>query len=192
MKWIVLAIILSIGVYTFLNLRYRKSERAFRPYQDNRNRANVHRLLEAGFQRIALEADLPADPMAPGSTARATPVLPGLPSGLRDTLVELPQLPAEIISVTAAPAVSAMFAYPIGVKCSLPDNKQQLAGADLYVRGEELVVTPNFEHLAGGLLARSRERVIRLTVPAGTLKPGDYHVILVGTHSSQAWTLHVH
>jgi hypothetical protein len=85
-----------------------------------------------------------------------------------------------------------MFAYPIGVKCSLPDNKQQLAGAELYVHGDELIVTPNFERLSGGLLARNRERLIRLTVPAGALKPGNYHVTLVGTRSSRSWTLQVH
>lgn len=192
MKWIVLAIILSIGLYTFLTLRYRRADRVFRPYQDLRDRANVHRLLEAGYQRIALDADLPADPLKLTSTAHATPATAGLPAGLRDTLVVKPQLPTEILSVSAAATASAMFAYPIGVRCELPDNKQQLAGADLYVRGSELVVTPDFERLAGGLLARTRERLIRLTVPAGALKPGDYQVTLVGSHSSQTWTLHVH
>ena len=62
----------------------------------------------------------------------------------------------------------------------------------MYVRNDELVVTPEFERLSGGLLARNRERVIRLTVPAGSLKPGSYHVLLVGSHSSKAWTLQVH
>jgi len=192
MKWVIFAIILSLGVYTFLNLRYRKSERMFRPYQDIRGRANVHRLLDAGYQRVALEADLPADPLALAASARVTTGAAGLPAGLRETLVELPHLPAEILSVSAAPAVNAMFAYPISVKCTLPDNKQQLAGAELYVHGNELVITPNFELLSGGLLARNRERFIRLTVPSGTLKPGSYHVTLVGARSSKTWALQVH
>jgi hypothetical protein len=192
MKWVVLAIVLSIGVYTFLTLRYRKSDRAFRPYQDIRDRANVHRLLEAGYQRIALDAELPADPLSFDSTVRTTTAAAGVPSALRETLVEQPQLPAEILNVSAAPAVNALFAYPIGIKCSLPDNKQQLAGAELYVRGDELIVTPEFERLSGGLLARTRERLIRLIVPGGTLKPGSYHITLVGSRSSKAWTLQVH
>jgi hypothetical protein len=192
MKWVVLAIILSIGVYTFLTLRYRKSERLFRPYQDIRDRANVHRLIDAGYQRVTLEADLPVDPVAPESAARTTVAIAGLPSGLRETLVVPPELPAEILSVAAAPSVSGLFAYPIGVKCTLPDNKRQLAGAELYVHGDELVITPDFERLSGGLLARNRERLIRLTVPAGTLKPGSYHLTLVGTQSSRSWTLQVH
>ena len=192
MKWVVLAIILSIGVYTFLTLKYRKPDRAFQPYQDIRDRANVVRLLDAGYQRVTLEADLPVDPVAPDSTARTTVAIAGLPSGLRQTLVVQPELPAEILSVSAAPSVNALFAYPIGVKCSLPDNKQQLAGAELYVHGDELIVTPDFERLSGGLLARNRERLIRLTVPAGTLKPGSYHITLVGTRSSKSWTLQVH
>ena len=192
MKWVVLAIILSIGVYTFLTLKYRRPDRAFRPYQDLRDRANVHRLLDAGFQRIALEADLPADALTFESSVRSSAAAAGLPAGLRETLVEPPQLPAEILGISAAPAVNSMFAYPIGVKCSLPDNKQQLAGAQLYVRGDELVITPQFERLSGGLLARNRERLIRLTVPAGTLQPGSYHLTLVGARSSRTWTLQVH
>ena len=126
------------------------------------------------------------------SSVRSSAAAAGLPAGLRETLVEPPQLPAEILGISAAPAVNSMFAYPIGVKCSLPDNKQQLAGAQLYVRGDELVITPQFERLSGGLLARNRERLIRLTVPAGTLKPGSYHLTLVGARSSRTWTLQVH
>jgi len=192
MKWVILAILVSIGTYTFLTLEYRKPDRAFRPYEDIRDRANVHRLLEAGYQRITLEADLPADSMTFDSSARATATAGGLPAGLGKTLVTPPQLPSEIVSVSAAPAVNSLFAYPIGVKCTLPDNKQQLAGGELYVHDDELIVTPNFERLAGGLLARNRERLIRLTVPAGSLKPGRYRVTLVGAHSSRAWTLQVH
>ena len=192
MKWVVLVIILSIGIYTFLTLKYRRPDRMFRPYEDLRNRANVHRLLEAGYQRVTLEAELPADPLTFDSSTGGFPTGGGLPAGLEKTLVAPPQLPAEILAVSAAPSVNSLFTYPIAVKCSLPDNKQQLASAELYVRGDQLVVTPNFETLSGGLLARNRERLIRLTVPAGTLKPGSYHVVLVGSRSSKAWTLQVH
>ncbi len=192
MKWVVLVIILGIGVYTFLTLRYRKPGHVFQPYTDIRDRANTHRLLEAGYQRIALEAELPADPITFDSAAHATAAAAGLPAGLRDTLVVTPQLPAEILSVSAPPSANSMLAYSIGVKCSLPDNKQQLAGAELYVHADELIVTPEFERLSGGLLARNRERIIRLTVPPGSLKPGNYHVLLVGSRSSRAWTLQVH
>ena len=192
MKWVVLVTVLVIGIYTYLTLHYRRPGRAFQPYQDLRDRANVHRLLDAGYQRVALEADLPADPFTFEVTARTTPGAPGLPASLGSTLVEPPRLPAEILNVSAAPSVNAMFAYPIGVKCSLPDNHQQLAGAELYVRGGDLVITPEFERLSGGLLARTRERLVRLTVPGGTLKPGSYRVTLVGTHSSKTWTLQVH
>ena len=82
MKWVVLAIILSIGVYTFLTLKYRRPDRAFRPYQDLRDRANVHRLLDAGFQRIALEADLPADALTFESSVRSSAAA-GKPSSSR-------------------------------------------------------------------------------------------------------------
>ncbi len=192
MKWIVLAIVVSLVLYTYLTLHYRKAGPAFRPYADIKDHANTVRLLDAGYQRITLEAELPVDPVSPGQSAPTSSALAGLPATLRDTLIDQPKLPAEIVSVSAAPTANVMFTYAIGFKCTLPDNKQQLAGADLYVRGGEIIVAPDFDRLEGGLLSRSRENLIRLTVPAGALKPGQYHVILVGARASKAWTLQVH
>ncbi len=122
----------------------------------------------------------------------AVPTAAGLPATLRESLVDVPQLPTEIVTVSAAPTANSMFAYPIGFKCTLPDNKHQLAGAALYVHGDELVIVPDFDRLSGGLLSRTRESVVRVTVPAGALRPGQYHVTLVGARSSRAWTLQVH
>ncbi|MDB6168198.1 MAG: hypothetical protein JWM88_1062 [Verrucomicrobia bacterium] len=192
MKWIVLVIVLGIGAYTYLTLHYRKPGPAFRPYADLKDRANTRRLLSAGYQRIALDADLPTDSSAQAPAAAVAAADAGLPPSLQSSLVDMPTLPAEIISVSAAGSASSMFAYPISFKCTLPDNRLQLAGAALYVRGDEIVVAPDFDRLAGGLLSRTRESLVRVTVPAGTLKPGSYRVTLVGAHASRAWSLQVH
>jgi hypothetical protein len=192
MKWIVLAILVSLGAYTYLTLHYRKAGPAFRPYADGKDRANTKRLLSAGYQRITLDADLPVEPVTPGPAAAVSAAGAGLPASLRDTLSDQPKLPADIVSIAAAPAVNSLFAYPIGFRCTLPDNKQQLAGAELYVREGEIIVAPDFDRLAGGLLSRTRESLIRLTVPAGALKPGRYQVTVVGSRASKTWTLQVH
>ncbi len=192
MKWIVLAIIVGIAGYTFLTLKYRKPGRAFQPYSDLKDRANTKRLLDAGFQRVSVEAVIPSDPTPAGPTATVASAAGGLPPMLRETLIDPPALPSEIVSVAAAPSANALMAYPIGFRCTLPDNKQQLAGADLYVRGDQVVIVPDFDRLAGGLLSRTRESVIRLTVPAGVLKPGEYHLTLLGARASKTWTLQVH
>lgn len=192
MKWIVLTIIVVLVPYTFLTLYYRKPGPAYRPYQDAQERANVVRLLSAGYQRITVAAQRPADSPRAATAAPTTAVLGGLPSELVATLVQKPLLPPEIHAVTAAPSVSALQPYAIQFTCTLPDNKQQLAGAELYVKDAEIVITPDFELLTGGLLARSRESVILLTVPAGALKPGTYRVTLAGQHSSRAWSVQVH
>ena len=192
MKWIVLTIIVVLVPYTFLTLYYRKPGPAYRPYQDAQERANVVRLLSAGYQRITVAAQRPADSPRAAAAAPTTAGLGGLPSELVATLVQKPLLPPEIHAVTAAPSVSALQPYAIQFTCTLPDNKQQLAGAELYVKDAEIVITPDFELLTGGLLARSRESVILLTVPAGALKPGTYRVTLAGPHSSRAWSVQVH
>ena len=190
MKWVALAIVLVIVPYTFITLYWRKPGPAYRPYQDAQERANVVRLLSAGYRRITLVAQRPADPARPPAAVATTTVgTGGLPSELRSTLAEPPLLPANILQVSAAPSVSAFLPYPIQFTCTLPDDKHQLAGAQLYVKGEEIVVTPDFEHLTGGLLTRTRENVILLTVPGGTFQPGTYRVTLAGQQSSRAWTL---
>jgi hypothetical protein len=191
MKWIVVAIVAVIVPYTFLTLHYRKPGPAFRPYQDMKDRANVLRLLSAGYQRITLTAQRPADPLRFAAVAPTTVAPGGVPASLRSTLVEQPLLPNEILGVSATPSTSALLAYPVQFTCTLPDNKEQLAGAELYVKGNEVFITPDFELLTGGLLTRTRENIILVTVPAGALKPGRYSVMLAGRNSSRAWTLQV-
>lgn len=191
MKWIALVILLVIVPYTAIRWHYRKPNRAFEPYADMKNQANTVRLLSAGFQRITLEADRPADPLRPTDRASIFAVPGGLPEILAATLVEPPELPADITAVAAAPAVNAMFAYPIGVTCTALDNGHQLAGAHLYIRDDQMFVVPLFEKLDGTLLARSRETFARLTVAPGALKPGRYRITVLGDRSSQSWTLEV-
>lgn len=191
MKWIVLAIVIVLVPFTFVTLRYRKPGPAYQPYEDLKNRTNVARLLAAGYQRIPLVAQRPADgARAPGGAAvSAAPG--GIPADLRTTLVEPPLLPVEIISVTAAPVANTLQNYLVQLACSLPSDRQQLGGADLYVRGDQVVIAPTFETVGGSLLTRSRQAAVLLTIPAGTLKPGRYTLTLLAEHASRAWPLEV-
>ncbi len=192
MKWVILVIVAVLIPYTWVTLHYRKPGPAYRPYQDAQERANVVRLLSAGYKRITLAAERPADATHIALAAPTTSGGGGLPAALTSTLVQQPLLPAEILAVTAAPSADTQKPYTIQFTCTLPDNKQQLAGANLYVKDFEIVVAPDFELLTGGLVTRTRDNVILLTLPAGSLPVGTYHVTLVGQHSSRAWTLQVH
>jgi hypothetical protein len=192
MKWVFLTIVVIIVPYTYLTWHYRKPNAPYRPYQDAQERANVVRLLSAGYKRVTVMAQRPADSVKASAAAPTTAGLGGLPSALTSTLVQQPLLPAEVVSVTAAPSVSAAEPYAIQFTCVLPDNKQQLAGASLYVKDGEIVIAPDFEFLTGGLQARTRESMILLTVPPGALPAGSYRATLVGQHSSRAWTVQVH
>ena len=191
MKWIVVAIVLLIVPYTFVTLRYRKPGPAFQPYEDIKNRANVSRLLAAGYQRIPITAQRPADNgRARGGAAIAT-TSGGIPADLRSTLVEPLLLATEITQVTAAPTTRTDQPYAIQIACALPDEKQQLGGADLYVRGENVVIAPTFERIASDLLARSPHAAVLLTIPAGALKPGRYTVTLLAERAARTWPLEV-
>lgn len=191
MKWVVLAILLCIVPFTFVTLRYRKPGPAYQPYEDMKSRANVSRLLSAGYQRIELPAQRPSDPLRNPVSAPIASAAGGLPAELRATLVDVPQLPTEITQVAAPGTAAAAQDYSFRFACTLPDQKRQLAGADLYLKGDEIVVTPDYEKLSGQLSARTRDNVVQLTIPAGALKPGRYRVTLVGQQSSRAWSLDV-
>lgn len=191
MKWIVLAIFLAVVPYTIVTLRYRKPGPAFQPYEDMKNRANVSRLLSAGYQRVPLPARQPADETRTPSGAVVSPAPGGVPSELRSTLVESPLLPAEILQVSAASNANTLQDYPLQFTCSLPNDQQQLAGADLYLRGYGAVLVPTFERVPGELLTRSRQALVHVTIPAGTIRPGKYQVTILGEKTSRSWTLEV-
>jgi hypothetical protein len=190
MKWIVVAILVFIPVYTYLTLHFRRPGPAFNPYQDMRDRADVIRLLKAGYQRVAVDASRPVD-QALTAGAPSLPAPGGLPEDLRKTLIESPLLPLEVNSVSAPPMAVSGIDYQIVLGYTIPDNKRQLSGAHLYEKPGEIVIVADFERLAGGLLARTREGSALLDIPPGTLRPGTYRVTLVGERASRSWTLHV-
>lgn len=192
MKWIVVAIVAVIVPYTYLTLHYRKPGKAFQPYTDLKDRANTKRLVSSGFQRIALVAQRPSDPVRSVLNAPITVSGGGLPEALRASLIDSPQLPAEILNVSAVANLSADDPYRVQFSCSLLDNRQQLAGAALYLRHEEIYLVPTFERLTGDLLARTKENVVLLTIPAGTLKAGRYRAAVIGERTSRSWTVQVH
>jgi hypothetical protein len=188
MKWIVVAILVFIPIYTYLTLHYRRPGPSFNPYRDMRDRADVIRLLKAGYQRISIDASRPAEDVA-GAGGATSPAAGGLPDDLRRTLVETPLMPLEIISATAAPSAVSGIDYEIGLTYTIPDNKRQLSGAHIYEKPGEIVIVADFERLAGGLLSRTRDGSALLDVPPGSLRPGTYRVTLVGERESRAWTL---
>ncbi len=190
MKWIVVAILVVIIPYTWITLHYRKPGKPFEPYADMKDRANTMRLLSAGFQRIAVVADRPAEPKS-FPTTLVTPARGGLPSELASTLVEPPMLPGNISHATAAGSVDAAKPYSIQFVCDVPDDHQQLGGALVYVKGEDLFVVPTFERLGHGLLSRTRDTTVLLALPGGALKPGHYRATLIGAQVSQMWSFDV-
>ena len=189
MKWVVVAIVVFIAGYTYVNIRYRKPGPEYEPYADMKRRANTLRLLAAGYQCVRVPVERPAD--IRGVRNAAFPAPGGLPADLSRTIVSRPLLPTEILSAHAPSTVGHGAPYVIEFRCVVPDHRQQLAGAELYVKGDRLLITPDFEILAAGLETRTRDTYVELTIPADTVKPGDYRVTLVGQRASRAWRVEV-
>ena len=197
MKWIVLSIILFIIVYTFITLHFRKPGTAYQPYKEAKERATVQRLQEAGYQRIAASVSFPADPQRTAAglghdIAKVNPTISGLFGELAQTFTGKPTLPDSIGSVSSPTSVAALLPYSIQYTCTLPDKKYIVADTYVCLKENEIAIVTSLEPISGDLLARSRDCTILLTLAAGTLKPGEYKVTLIGAQHSLQWTLQVH
>jgi hypothetical protein len=101
-------------------------------------------------------------------------------------------LPESIDAVFAPASLAGPDAYAIEFECTLSDSGQQPGQAQLYLKGSEIFIAPNFERLSDGLAARTRRELIALTFPPGALAPGFYRLTLLGQTASKAWSLQVH
>jgi hypothetical protein len=196
LRWIVVTILVFIVPYTFITLRYRKAGKAFEPYADMKEQANVHRLLDAGYRRFSLSAERPAVPYAAatltgGKPATATLTAGGLPEPLGATLVEVPRLPGAYRDLVAPAEINQLLPAKIQFVCKLESDQEQLGGAEVFMRDTSVVIVPAFETISGDLHTRSRESVVLLTLPAGLLPPGLHSVTLVGARESLSWMLEV-
>ncbi len=98
LKWVMVPTLGFIVLYTVLTLVYRRPEPAYRPYEEAKTRATTGRLLDAGFQRIALSSSRPAvlpRNVAPPSIATTTGP-GGVPASLQSVLIDQPTLIAVI------------------------------------------------------------------------------------------------
>jgi len=189
MKWVIAAIVVFIPVYTYLTLHFRRPDPVYEPYAEARERATVLRLRAAGYRRVPLAAARPTEPLRPAVPASIHEVPGGLPAPLETAVVAAPLLPTTVSQITAAGEAGEDAPYPVDFAATLPDEKEDLLDGQAYVRPGELVIVPNFEHVAGALLVRSPEVTVRLTLPAGVLAPGRYRVTLVGLRNAQSWQL---
>jgi hypothetical protein len=151
--------------------------------------------VEAGYQRINVTAERPADPQKIAAIndapATITDAPGGLPEGLATTLVETPEMPLSFSSVSAPRENAALLPYPVLFTCTIGDQKHQLGGAQVFFRGETVVIVPHFEPLSGELTARSKDTPVLITLPGGAFKTGRYTVVLTGSTQSRQWTFDV-
>ncbi len=190
MKWIALAIVLFIAIYTPLTLHYRKPGPGYEPAAEMEKR-----IAAATWERVDARSESPADPTTArtrlGPDAKISDAPTRLPDGLSEALARPPSLPTEITAVGAAAETTPLIAYQINFICALASADEQLVGAQVFQKGDRLVVLPQMEKITGGPRARSADAVMLLTIPAGTLKPGHYAVTVAAVARAKQWTLEV-
>lgn len=193
MKWVVVAIIACIIPYTWITLAYRKEVPAYEPYQDNKDRAQVLRLLDNGFHRFAVSLELLTDPAAPPDTVASVERIDGgLPPLLREVLIDSPPLPDRLPLVVAPAEGLAAAPYAFTFACTQPAADERPATVTLYQQGDQLTFVVAYEDLPGDLQTRRLDATGRITVPARLVEPGTYQATLLGTRESRRWTITLH
>jgi hypothetical protein len=193
MKWIVIAILVCIVPYTWITLRYRKPGPAFEPYHDTKERAQVKRLVDAGFRRVALTVLATNATPAGGPTVSRTGARPspgGVPQPLRDLLIDQPQLPIAIREVDAPPTASVDATYPIALSYSVAEPDQRIARGFVYVHEYEVVVIPEVD--SSGAAGSPAASSTLLQLPTRLFDRGTYTVTLVGQNESRSWQVEAH
>jgi hypothetical protein len=191
LRWVVLAIVIFIVAYTFLRLHYGKHGKPFEPYHDLGERAATQRLVDLGYERVAVDIERPAE-ILPAS--RFAPTVDdfgsapgGLPAELAGALAPKPALPAAITSVNAQQEIASGGIYSLQFICTQPDYKTQLDSVQLIRKGSQLILLPDFPRLSGQLLARWKETVVLVRIPVQGFAPGSYTVTLCGGRESRTW-----
>jgi hypothetical protein len=192
MKWIALAIILFMAGYTVVTLQYRKPNKAYEPYNDMKERGQTRNLLTAGYQRVPVRVDRPTNPDKHESTVVVKTVPGDIPHTLRESLFDQPAMADSYEQLNAGVHANTLMPYVLSVQSITADLKHQIAAAYVYVRGDRIFIIPEIEELNGGLLARRPDNTMRLIIPGGAFKPGNYQVTLAGAKSSLSWPLQVH
>jgi hypothetical protein len=199
LRWIVASILLFIVPYTYVNLKFRKTDKAFEPYADMKEQANVKRLLDAGYVRVRIRAERPAPPLPATEIVPAgdlgpalAPAPAGLPEALASTLVEPPRLPAAYAGLATPLTLPAQSPLRLQFTALLETDHEQLGGAEVFVREDQIVIVPTFEPVPGALRSRTREDLVLLTLPAGVLAPGRHEIFLPGSRESLRWSVLVY
>ncbi|ATC62980.1 hypothetical protein CMV30_02815 [Nibricoccus aquaticus] len=199
MKWVVLAIVIGLGTYTYVTLKFRKDPAtAHRPIEDAKERFTVSRLRQAGYLRTPAIAERPADPsrtlaglLRPLAEVKDAPA--GVPAELSETFAELPKLPDSFQNVSAPASHTAMLPYSIQYVCQLPDNSGVLGETRVYVKDNDIAIITDFDRIDADLLARTKDATVLLQLPAGIFRSGEtFQITLVGKTGSKHWTLQVH
>jgi hypothetical protein len=199
MKWVVLAIVLSLGTYTYVTLKFRKDPTtAHHPVEDAKERFTVQRLRQAGYARIPVTAERPADPagslaglVRPLAEIKDAPA--GVPAELSETFAELPKLPDSFQNVSAPAVHTVMLPYAFQYVCQLPDNSGVLGETRVYVKDNDIAIITDFDRIDADLLARTKDATVHLRLPAGIFRSAEtFQITLVGKTGSKQWTLQVH
>jgi hypothetical protein len=199
MKWVVLATIAGLAVYTYVTLHFRKDPAsAHRPVEDAKERFTINRLRQAGYSRIPASAERPADPARTlaGLTrplAEIQDAPGGLPAELAETFAEPPKLSDSFQNVSAPATGTAMLPYSIQYTCQLPDNNGILGETRVYVKDNDIAIVTDFDRIDSDLLARTKEATVLLQLPASIFRSGEtFEITLVGQAASKRWSLQVH
>lgn len=190
MKWVVLAIVVFIAAYTFVNLRYRKAGPGRRPYEETSRHVTTVRLQDAGWEHLPVEVRRPIEKPPAGLPTAVQRGALGLGLDLDACFADRPTLMSSIDAVAAPAAVARGEECIAWITATLPDQQLQLGDLQLLHHGTDLVLVPTLEVLPGrALLSRWKDNTYVASFSTAGLAPGTYRVRVVAHGPAAAWNL---
>lgn len=191
MKWVALVTVVGIAIYTWLTLQFRKPGPPSEPWSDQRARAELAVLAEAGWAKSEVPFEAVIEFPASRGNVSIGPAMPvvGL---LRDMTLDPWHLPIEVTASMAPAEWSAGQPYTAYLKLELDTDRMQIGGFTVFRKNAHLILVPRWERVPGDLIARSRTASGRLLFAAGDVPPGEYTVTVVAIKSCATWRLAVH
>lgn len=189
MRWVVLAIVAFVVVYTVVEIRSRKPHASHEPYAEAKQREAQARMHDAGWVKMPLAVRRPVEKPPGGEAASVSRGALGLGLDLPSLFPDRPALLASIDDVTAPVNVKQGEDYTVYFTASVADQKFQLGGSQLYRHGQDLVLVPSLEKLPdGGVLSRWHDANYAITFPTDGMAAGTYHLRLIANGPAATWT----
>lgn len=191
MSGVVIAIVICLAGYTYVRLKYAKEDHGHEPFAKAYARRESEKLKAAGWVRFDAqwERDVevpPANAPMQFGDARAP-----LWEELFKASTENFHLPIDFTRVSAPARIAVAEPLVVNFEAEIDGARVRIHSFDVYHKAGDLVFVPRWEQIPSEMVPADLKSRGRITLPAGKLAAGKYHVRLQALKRSSEFDVEV-